>query len=115
NNLAALDATTAAAAASWNPAPDGPVRTLAIQGTTVFVGGEFNNVGGQSRSKSASLDAATGNATPWNPSAGGFGLLVQTITLSGSMAYVGGTFTSIGQRTRRNAAAIDIINGGAKA
>src|SRR5690242_11186112 len=35
---------------SWNPAPDNGVLCLALSGGTVYVGGSFLNIGGQSRS-----------------------------------------------------------------
>ncbi|GIW09481.1 MAG: hypothetical protein KatS3mg061_0538 [Dehalococcoidia bacterium] len=49
--------------------PDDWVYALAVSGSTVYVGGGFTSVGGQTRNRLAALDAATGNVTSWNPNA----------------------------------------------
>jgi hypothetical protein len=79
------------------------VETLAISGSSIYVGGVFTEIGGQTRYNIAELDLETGQATGWNPDANG---IVDVITVSGSNVYVGGSFTYIGQRTRYNIAAI---------
>jgi len=48
---------------SWNPGSDGWVRALAMRGSTVYVGGWFTQIGGQSRNYLAALDAGTGMAS----------------------------------------------------
>jgi hypothetical protein len=63
------------------------VHTLAVSGTTVYAGGSFSSIGGQSRANLAALDATTGAATPWNPTVGG---TVTTLAVSGTTVYVGG-------------------------
>ncbi|HMD68510.1 MAG TPA: hypothetical protein VKF42_06470, partial [Chitinivibrionales bacterium] len=62
--------------------------------TTVYTGGAFDTIGGQSRKCVAALDATTGNATAWNPNANDG---VSALAVSGSTVYVGGDFISIGQ------------------
>jgi hypothetical protein len=47
------------------------VQALAVSGSTVYVGGQFNSIGGQSRSNIAALDVTTGLVTAWNPGADG--------------------------------------------
>ena len=69
NNIAALNATTGSAT-DWNPNAAGTVRALAVNGTTVYAGGEFTNIGGQPRNGIAAINAA-GSATAWNPNATG--------------------------------------------
>src|SRR5262249_38103427 len=71
NNLAHLDA--GGSLTTWDPSADGEVRALVVDGATVYVGGLFSSVGGAARLCIAALDAATGAATPWNPSANGGG------------------------------------------
>ncbi len=53
----------------WNPNANSAVRAIAVSGSTVYVGGYFNNIGGQPRNRIAALDATTGLATTWNPDA----------------------------------------------
>lgn len=69
--LAAVDATTGAADASWAPYPDAGVKALdlAPNGTTVFFGGSFTQVGTSARLNAAAVNAANGNVTSWNPDA----------------------------------------------
>ena len=63
---------------NFAPNPNREVHALAVSGSTVYVGGAFssfngevsNSIGGQPRDGIAALDAATGNATSWDPSAG---------------------------------------------
>jgi hypothetical protein len=109
NRIAAIDATTGLATA-WNPGVDtGPathVHDIAVSGSTVYIGGFFTAVGGQSRNNIAALDAAinTNNATAWNPNSTG---TVDALAISGSILYAGGTFTSIGGQPRNRIAALN--------
>ncbi len=111
NGFAALNATTGLATA-WNPnavgAPLPEVRTLAVSGTTVYAGGSFTSVGGQTRNNIAALDVTTGLATAWNPNAN---LSVLAMAVSGTKMYVGGDLTSIGGQTRNHIAALDVRTG----
>ena len=71
--VAALDPATGQATA-WNAAlfgtnPD--VYALAARGPTLFVGGDFTQIGGASRVCMAALDTATAAATSWYPGASG--------------------------------------------
>jgi len=100
---------------AWDPGMAGfDITALAVNGNKVYVGGDFWQVGGQSRNNIAALDATTGLATTWNPdSRGGFGGGVRAIALRGDVAYVGGDFTSIGGQARRFLAALDTTSGAA--
>ena len=58
------------------PLPGTPVRTARSSpscrlGSVVYAGGTFSSAGGQNRSDIAALDASTGAATAWDPSANG--------------------------------------------
>jgi len=115
SNIAALDAVTGDAT-DWNPNASGGyydsyIYTLAVSGSTVYAGGEFTSIGGQTRSYIAALDTATtGAATAWNPNADG---TVYALAVSGSTVYAGGTFNSIGGLTRNHIAALDAATGDA--
>ncbi|GAB4435460.1 MAG: hypothetical protein Fur0044_32730 [Anaerolineae bacterium] len=87
----------------------GPVvRTVAQSDSTVYAGGAFNTIGGQSRDNLAALDAATGSVLPWNPDANG---PVHTLVISGSTIYAGGEFTDIGGQSRLYLAALNAASG----
>ncbi len=117
--FAALNAATGTAT-SWNPgAPVGglpqtyPFMSLAVRGSTVYVGGSFTSIGGQARKGLAATDATTGAIQAWNPSQtlnfyGNFsGPLVPSIVGAGSKLYVSGNFDAMGGQTRAGFAALD--------
>ena len=56
NNIAALDATSAAATA-WNPNANNTVFALAVSNSTIYAGGDFTSIGGQSRRDLAKLSS----------------------------------------------------------
>jgi hypothetical protein len=106
--------------ASWAPVVSGEehyrpyetihpaVHALALRGGHLYVGGEFTSVNGQSRSRLAGIDAATGNLLPWNPGANGE---VRSLLLHGDQVYVGGYFTGIGDSARAALASLDQRSG----
>lgn len=106
HHLAAFDATTAAIT-SWDPNVAGLyssiVYSLAISGSTVYIGGAFNSVGGLTRNGVAAADIATGALTGWNPNLDGY---ASTISVSGSTVYFAGSFNTVGGSPRSSAAAV---------
>jgi hypothetical protein len=110
-NAVALDVATGAPTA-WNPgltSDDETVSAIAVSGSTVYVGGNFQfMIGGQPRVYLAALDATTGNATTWNP---GTDYTISCLQLIGSELFVGGGFTTIAGETRPGIAALNAFNG----
>ena len=97
--LAALD-TGSALATSWDPSPNGAVRSLALSGTgsVVYAGGDFagtNSIGGADRNHLAALDASTGGAMAWNPNPDAS---VLALAASGGEVYAGGRFVTAGPK-----------------
>jgi hypothetical protein len=83
----------------FRPDPDLGVDALALRGSTLYVGGYFQQIGGRRRRTLAAVDARTGKATRWAPKAPvapeppGAAVadpLVYALTLSGRTLYVGG-------------------------
>ncbi|MBY0434001.1 MAG: hypothetical protein K2U26_07825, partial [Cyclobacteriaceae bacterium] len=98
---------------SWDPnaTPNsigGEVLALALNGTTVYVGGSFTGIGGQTRNRIAALDATTGLATSWNPNASN---VVRGLAVNGSTVYTYGDFITIGGQSRTFLAALDVSTG----
>ena len=95
---------------------NGPVHTIVAAGSTVYVAGNFDSIGGQVRRNLAALDATTGTVLAWNPNAQltskGY---MHTLAVSGSTVYAGGGFTSIGGQPRSGFAALDATTGTALA
>ena len=127
NNLAAIDALgagdgTGRADLTWNPNVDATtVSTMALDNTNhrLFIGGEFTQVGGQTRNHIAVVDAVgggdgSGDVLSWDANAN---LPVMAVALSsdGSKLYAGGWFNSLvpadEYKNRNRIAAIDKSNG----
>lgn len=95
--LAALDPRTGGVS-DWEPTLSGDsVKSLAIdpRGTTVYVGGELSEVGGQRRDRLAAIDARTGAVTGWDPpTLGEISVLATdgkgTVFVGGEIEFVGG-------------------------
>ena len=80
--------------------------------TTVYAGGSFTSIGGQTRNGIAALDATSGLAAAWNPSVG-VGVepsdpdgTIYALATRGSTLYAGGWFTRVGSWPPSNLAAI---------
>lgn len=118
--LAAVDLTTGQPN-SWNPGVNNPGDGVGVyalvfneSGSIAYVGGSFNSISGQTRSRIAAIDTTTGQVTPWNPLIGGSGAVsVSSIELdeSNNIAYVGGSFGTFNGQTRQSLAAIDLTTG----
>ena len=111
-SIAALNAADGSAT-SWDPSAHyftGPavVETLAVAGSTIYAGGVFTTIGGQTRNNLAALSATDGTATTWDPNPNSE---VATLAVSGQLVYVGGFFTSIGGQTRNKIAALNASDG----
>jgi trimeric autotransporter adhesin len=95
----------------WNPGADLPVYTIAVNGSTLYVGGTFQHVGGIQRSYVAAVDASTGAVNPdWNPNPDDG---ISALVVSGSTVYAGGSFTIIGGAARTGIAALEAATGNA--
>lgn len=112
--LAALNPATGLAT-TWNPVLTNTfspyVQSIALDATTIFIGGSFTNAGGQPRTSVARLTLATGVATAWtaNTSVNGY---VNDIALSGTTLFIGGSFTTINGIARTNIAAVPTLTTG---
>ena len=115
NHLAAFDV-AGGTLLPWNPDASGNVRALAssADGTKLYVGGDFNKIGGVSAPKIAMLDRATGKVvTTFKSNVKG---RVFSIVLSGNRLFVAGDFDEVrgpGGVTlpRSNVAALDATTG----
>ena len=109
--LAALEAATGLAT-DWNPSVNSniydKVLALAVDGSTVYAGGVFSAVGGQTRNNLVAVDATTGLVTAWNPNVNA---PVSALAASGSTVYAGGEFSAAGGQARSHLAALDAATG----
>ncbi|HWI71878.1 MAG TPA: hypothetical protein VNT55_07985, partial [Baekduia sp.] len=118
SNLAAIDLSTGDLL-PWSPAVTGSsagglgpvVRALAISpgGTTAFVGGDFQKLDGVNRANAGAVSAggaatAAAAVTSWDVFPNN-SVRALAITPDGTRVYVGGSFTTIGGRSRSRLAA----------
>ncbi|NOY61688.1 MAG: hypothetical protein GXP10_00805, partial [Gammaproteobacteria bacterium] len=106
-------------ATSWNPVADGAVNAMELftfndtqLGTTVstlYVGGGFSTIGGQSRSRVAALDTLSDSntVTPWSTSVTGAAVNTLDLSADGKSLYIGGEFSAVGGSLRTNLAKLD--------
>lgn len=105
--LAAVD-TTNGEVQEWNPGANQVADVFLLEGDTLYAGGYFTQVGGQSRNYVAAIDGTTGEVTAWNPDASSW---VLTMARSGTKMYLGGIFQRIGGQWRPCLAAVDALTG----
>jgi hypothetical protein len=114
--LVALDATTGSAL-PWNLGnswSSPTIETMASAGNTVYIGGHFFSIGGQSRTNAAAINAVTGQFLPWNPLATnpvGTDNVVEALAVADSIVYLGGGFTFMGVQPRHSLAAVHATTG----
>lgn len=98
NHLAAYDLATGALDLGFNPGPDG-VNVHSIKGSgdgqSIFVGGEFNSIGGLTRNNLAKVSVSSGAIDPtFNPNPDSY-IKDMAVKADGSALYVGGNFQNV--------------------
>jgi hypothetical protein len=102
-----VDAGTGAAT-TWDPNPDNVVFALALGGSTLYVGGEFSTLDGQSRSLAGAFDTATGNLSGWAPNVDSS---PNVLAPDGSKVYMGGSFGHVDGDTHLGLARVNGTTG----
>lgn len=95
------------------PEPNVNVRSLALSGTTLYVGGFFTSIGGFDRNRVAAVSTISKAVLPWDPNVDN---TVETIVVdeANSLVYIGGSFTFVNTGPpvlRRGLAAISMSTG----
>jgi hypothetical protein len=114
--LAAISLKTGLAT-SWNPRANGysfnHTKALVLKGSTLYVGGYFRSLGGQTRLSIGAVDINTGLATSWNPNPTYWNgdLVINGLSVDGNLMYAGGSFGGIGGKQQKYAAALDLSTG----
>ncbi|OGU10461.1 MAG: hypothetical protein A2W29_04525 [Gemmatimonadetes bacterium RBG_16_66_8] len=97
----------------WNPGAGArshlpEIYVMRGDGSSIYVGGWFQSIGGQARNCVAELDGGTGAASEWNPDPSS---VVYALGIGESTVCMGGTFRSLGMVARHNLAAFDLRTG----
>ncbi len=108
NYIAAASQSGTGTATSWNPFASSNVTTMAIQGSTLYAGGQFTSLNGYTRNNICEVNAASGNVTSWDANSNN---TVSTLAVSGTTLFAGGYFSSIGGQSRSYVAGIDTASG----
>ena len=117
NRAAKVDTTNGTVDSSWNPNLNNTVFAVAVDGSSVYLGGNFNGAnsvnGSATRNRAAKVDTTNGTVdSSWNPNVSG---IVRTIAVSEASVYLGGSFSGAnsvnGSATRNRAAKVGATNG----
>src|SRR2546429_446707 len=96
---------------------DGVVVSMLRVGSTLYIGGHFDHLGGQARFKIGAVDAASGVISAFDPSPAKLGPTtwpyVRSLAVGPGVVYAGGQFLTIGGQTRHWIAALDPASGAA--
>lgn len=92
----------------WDLEFSGNVRTMAVRSGVLYLGGDFTNVGGQSRNRLAAVDAATGAVLPWQVNCDNN---VECMLAEASGLVIGGAFTTLSGFFRDHIAQLDYATG----
>jgi hypothetical protein len=111
SNVFAFDTQTGAVDTGFAPTVNGTVTSIlpSADGRTVYLGGSFTIVNGQSSRNVVQLDLATGQKTAFNAPA--FNGQVSDLGFAAGRLIIGGTFTTAGGLARRGLASVDPVSG----
>lgn len=107
-NYAAFDGASGANVTPALQNPDGRVKALALDGPTMYVGGEFTQINSSPHVGIARFPASGGALDAWNP---GLDSAVRAMIVQAGGLYIGGDFTAVGVTPRNYIAAVDKFTG----
>jgi hypothetical protein len=113
SGLAAIDLSTCDLVPGWKAdtggGAGGAVNALSVIDNTIYAGGAFTSIGGQSRGHLAAVDATSGAVlSSFHPSTD---KLVKALTTNGVTLYAGGLFTKVDGVSRAKLAAFSPTTG----
>lgn len=86
----------------------GALSSVSVDGTTIYVGGQFTAVNGLARSGLAAFDLSSGALRPWQPVVDRTPVQVRA---AGGRTWIGGTFAKVNGQRRRGLAEVDAVTG----
>lgn len=112
--LVAIDRATGAATALLTSDQDGDasIEDVAVEGSTVVVGGRFTTLRGQPRNGAAALDVTTGQLLPWNPwLEPADDVRVARVAVANGVVTLVGDFARVRGKARPGAARVSLATG----
>lgn len=111
SNVAAIDLANCSVKSGFKVSVSATVRALGVSpdGDTVYLGGDFTKVGGQNRSRFASV-STSGAVTAWNPNADKVARALE-VTPDGDDVILGGDFDTVGGKASHALAVVDATSG----
>ena len=93
----------------WAPTTDESIHAIAASadGQTLYIGGDFTQLNGQTVWRIAAVKAADGQRSPLGAAAS-HSVKALSVSADGSTLYMGGAFTQINRSARQRAAALDL-------
>lgn len=91
---------------AFAPKPNYAVKSLVVYNGTLYVGGNFTTILGQTRQHAASINITTGTLTNWNPQPDGF---VSKMIASKGNIYMLGNFFNVNGQQRTNVASVNAV------
>jgi hypothetical protein len=108
-DLAAFDRGTGALLGAWQANTDAIVRSLASDGSYLYVGGDFTTIGGVAQGRLARVSLTTGAVdTGFAPKLGGS---VRAVAVGNGAVFAGGGFTMSGGTAEQDLAKFDADTG----
>jgi outer membrane protein assembly factor BamB len=108
NHVAAINLETGALL-PWDPNANNTVQTIAVNGSTVYLGGTFGTVGGKTHTRIAAVDATTG--APIATFKGKANAEVMSLAVGATGLYAGGSFTLMDNVAHNYLAEVDLSSG----
>lgn len=95
NRIAAFDVASGSLVSSFNPNANYFVYSIVANNSTVWLGGNFSAMAGQTRVGAASVAASNGAITSWAPTLSGGKATGLALSPDGSRIVIGGSFTTM--------------------
>ncbi|GEM_PF-1914181 len=108
-NLARFDVSDGTLDSDWQPQPNYQVRAIIVNGSDIYLGGDFTSLSSESIERLAKVNNTDGSAdASWapNPNAS-----VYTLVTDGTYLYCGGGFTQISSLSIKNLARVELSDG----
>jgi hypothetical protein len=109
-HLVALDATTGATVSGFAGSTNATVRTLALNGVTLYAGGTFGAANGNDRKRLAAFNSTTGALLGWAPTADDTVYSI-VLTPDKSKVVIGGTYLQLNGANSYGIGAVDAMTG----